>query len=351
MRILVFGAGAVGGYLGGILTVAGEDVTLVARGAQYEALAKRGLTLEGPKSGRPEPIAVRAARPGEEQGTFDLIFVTLKSHQLAPVAAHITKLLAPGGSMVFPQNGLPWWYFDKTGGRYSGTRLASVDADGTLARTFPLDAVIGAVTYKPADLAEPGRIRLSDGDTDKLVIGELDNQVTPRLKAIGAILDRAGWPGAINTDIRKAKWSKLLSNAVWNTLGALTQSTAKEVALYAPTRPIAATLMSEVMAVASAVGVELGVDPVKTVADAGNRVSILSSTLQDVRGGRPLEIDAIVHSVLEVARLTGVKTPTLDVIAACVGLINQHIVEERVAIAPRPLASQTPNFNQSSQGA
>ena len=123
MKILVYGAGAIGGYLGAILSDAGEDITLVARGAQYEVMSTRGITLEGPKSGRPYPVKVKAVRPGEEKGPYDLVFVTLKSHQLAGAATHVRALGHKDTISVFPQNGLPWWYFDGVDSRYKGTRL------------------------------------------------------------------------------------------------------------------------------------------------------------------------------------------------------------------------------------
>src|SRR5688572_20650134 len=123
MKILVYGAGAIGGYLGAILTASGEDVTLVTRGAQYEALAARGVQLEGPRSGRPEPIKVSVCRPGEEKGPYDLIFVTLKSQQLPGVAQHLRGLVSKDGVLVFPQNGIPWWYFDAVESKYRGTQL------------------------------------------------------------------------------------------------------------------------------------------------------------------------------------------------------------------------------------
>ena len=186
MRILVFGAGAVGGYVGGILTAAGADVTLVARGALHDALKQRGLILEGPKSGRPEPIRVRVCRPGEEKPPYDLIFVGLKSHQIAGAAAHMVSLMAKDGMMLLGQNGLPYWYFEKLDSPHRGSRLESLDPDGTLAKSIPIDSVIGGVVNKPADLVEPGRIRLADQATDRLAIGELDNRITPRLKEIAA---------------------------------------------------------------------------------------------------------------------------------------------------------------------
>ena len=161
----------------GVLAAAGADVTLVARGAQHDALKQRGLILEGKSSGRPDPIRVRVCRPGEEKPPYDLIVVGLKSHQIAGAAPHMVSLLAQDGMMLLGQNGLPYWYFEKLDSPLRGSRLTSVDPEGVLARTIPIDAVIGGVMNKPADLVEPGRIRLADQPTDRLVIGELDNAV------------------------------------------------------------------------------------------------------------------------------------------------------------------------------
>lgn len=334
MKILVYGAGAIGGYLGAVLAAAGEDVTLVARGAQYDALSSRGIILEGPKSGRPDPVKVRAVRPGEEKPPYDLVFVTLKSHQLAPAAQHIRALGGADAMFVFPQNGIPWWYFDGIASRYRGTKLKTLDPDGVLSRTFESRNIIGGTAFKPSDLVEPGRIRLADGDTDAITIGEIDNTVTPRLQEIARITGNAGWPGKISEDIRKVKWNKLLSNAVWNTLGSVTQSTAKDVGGFAGTGPVAAAMMREVIAVAGAVGCPLDADPDALVASAAKRVAIPSSTLQDVRAGRTLELDALINVLVELGKLTGIPTPTLTIIAACANLLNQHIIHDRVAIRP-----------------
>jgi 2-dehydropantoate 2-reductase len=334
MRILVFGAGAVGGFVGGILTAAGVDVTLVARGAQYDALAKKGLVLEGPKSGRPDPIRVRVCRPGEEKPPYDVIFVGLKSQQLAAAAAHVVSLLARGGSIILGQNGLPYWYFEKLDSPLRGSRLASVDPDGMLAKTIPIDAVIGGVINKPADLVEPGRIRLADQASDRLAIGELDNRVTPRLKEIAAVIESAGWPVLVSDNIRLLKWRKQLSNAVLNPLAAITQATHRQIAEFEATRRYARLMMEEVLAVAAAVGMKVGTSPDEMLDDVVKRVGIPSSTLQDVRAGRSLELDALTNAVIDIGRLTGVPTPNLEIAAACAGLLNQRIVSDGVAFAP-----------------
>ena len=334
MKILVYGAGAIGGYLGAILTAACEDVTLVARGAQYEALSSRGIRLEGPKSGRPEPIKVRVCKPGEEKGPYDTVFVTLKSQQIAEAAQHIRGLAGKDGVFVFPQNGIPWWYFQGIEGKLKGTQLKTVDPEGVLSRTFEPQMIIGGVALKPADMVAPGHIKLPDADTDALIIGEIDNRMSERVQAIAAITTRAGWNGKVVEDIRKAKWSKLVGNAVWNSLGALTQSTARETAEFAATRLLAVEMMREVIAVAASVGTKLDADPEALVSGVAKRVSLPTSTLQDVRAGKPLEMDAIVNVVLELGSLTGVATPSLNVVAACVNLLNQRISVDGVAIRP-----------------
>jgi len=334
MKILVYGAGAIGGYLGAILSAAGEDVTLVARGAQYEALSRRGIILEGPKSGRPDPIKVRAARPGEEKPPYDLIFVTLKSHQLVPAAQHLRSLGGKDAMFVFPQNGIPWWYFDGIESRYKGTKLKSLDPDGVLSRTFAQENIIGGIAFKPSDLVEPGRIRLADSDADSITLGEIDNRMSERLQTIAKITANAGWPGKPVTDIRKGKWTKLLSNAVWNTMGSLTQTNAREAANFPPTEKLAVAMTREVIAVAGAVGSPLDVDAAALVANSKKRVSIPPSTLQDVRAGRSLELDAIINVIVELGQLTGVATPALEIIAACTNLLNQRIIGDGVAIKP-----------------
>jgi 2-dehydropantoate 2-reductase len=334
MRTLVYGAGAIGGFLGARLTHADEDVTLVARGAQYEALANRGVILEGPRSGLPAPVKVRVCKPGEEKGPYDVVFVTLKSQQIAAAAQHLRGLVAKDGVFVFPQNGLPWWYFQGIESKFKGAQLKSLDPDGVLARTFEPRMIIGGVSIKPADLVEPGRIRLPDAETDALVIGEIDNTKSARVQAIADMATRAGWTGRVTDDVRKAKWSKLLSNAVWNSLGAITQSTAREAAEFPGTRPLAVALMRELIAVAAAVGTTLDADPETVVDGVAKRASLPTSTLQDVRAGRPLEMDAIVNAVLELGQMTGVATPSLAVVAACVNLLNQRICDDRVAIRP-----------------
>jgi 2-dehydropantoate 2-reductase len=273
-------------------------------------------------------------RPGEEKPPYDLIVVGLKSHQIPGAAAHMVSLLARDGMILLGQNGLPYWYFEKLDSPLRGSRLASVDPDGTLAKLIPIDAVIGGVMNKPADLVGPGHIRLADQATDRLVIGELDNKMTPRLAAIKAVIEPAGWTVVISDNIRAVKWRKLLSNGALNPLAAITQSTHRQIGDFEPTRRVARQMMDEIAAVAASVGIKLDTTADQMIEDVRKRVGILSSTLQDVRFGRELELGALINAVIDVGRLTRVPTPYLEAASACAGLLNQRIVDDGVAFAP-----------------
>jgi 2-dehydropantoate 2-reductase len=275
-------------------------------------------------------------RPGEEKPPYDLILVCLKSHQIADAAAHIAGLLARDGSLVFPQNGIPWWYFEKLDSPFRGARLPSLDADGRIASAIPLDAVIGAVIYKPTDHPEPGRILLTDASTDRLVIGELDGAMRPRLEAIKAEIEPAGLAVVPTDRIRTFKWQKLLSNGVFNLLCSMTQSSPQQVVLFPGTQRVAKAMLEEFLAVAASVGVVPDTKTDDVMEYTRKRAGFPPSTLQDLRAGRSLELDALDNAVLDIARLTGVPAPTLETVVACANLINRRIVEDGVAFAPRP---------------
>ena len=337
MRMVVYGAGAIGSYLGAILSAAGNDVTLVTRGAQLEALAGRGLVLKGKTSGRPDPIKVKAVAPGAEKGPYDVVFVTLKAHQIAPAAEHIASLRAKDGCYVFLQNGLPWWYFDRIDSPYAGTPLKTLDPDGGLARVFPSETIVGGVVFLPTTTGGPGVLTVADLPSDRMVIGEVDNSRSARAEQIAAAVAAAGWKSEVSTDIRSAKWNKLVGNGVWNLLCALTQASNNQIAVHPPARDLALAMMKENIAVARAAGAKVDVDADKAVEEVAKRPAMLSSTLGDVRAGRQLELAALNASIVEMGRLTGVPTPHLQAIGACAAVLDQRIVEDGVAIVPQPV--------------
>ena len=333
MRILIYGSGAIGSNLGGLLTQSGEDVTLLARGAQLEALSKNGLIIE--LAGQPsQTIPVNALPANEIKGQFDIIFITLKSMQIEAAAEDIMARLTPDGALVMVQNGLPWWYFDGISSQHAGRTLPCLDRSGKLKKLIPLERIVGAVIYKPVIQVAPGRILISDVVLPKLIIGEVNNVVTPRIEKIVAMVDKAGLPTLASSDIRLDKWRKLMINLIWNPLCAITQSAPG----YIVTSPFAVemvrNLISEGNAVLASLGVDVKVDPDKELERVKTNLTQQPSMLQDVRAGRSIECDAIVNSVIEIAEITGVQVPTLRVVAGILEVINQTLVREQKAIGP-----------------
>lgn len=333
MKILIYGSGAIGSNIGGLLTQSGEDVTLLARGAQLEALRNHGLIIE--LAGQPtQTIPVNALPANEIKGQFDIIFITLKSMQIEAAAEDIMARLAPDGALVMVQNGLPWWYFDGIPSQHAGKILHCLDRSGKLKNLIPLERIIGAVIYKPVIQLAPGRILISNAIEPKLMIGEVDNVMTPRIEKIAAMVDKAGLPTFASNDIRLDKWRKLMINLVWNPLCAITQSAPG----YIVTSPFAVDMVRKLIlegnAVLASLGVDLKVDPDQELERVKAYFTQQPSMLQDVRAGRSIECDAIVNSVIEIAEITGVEVPTLRVVAGILEAINQTLVREQKAISP-----------------
>jgi 2-dehydropantoate 2-reductase len=333
MRILIYGAGAIGGYLGALLAHRGEDVTLLARGATREALARDGVHVTW-HDGRELHVAVPTCEAGQAPGRFDLVVVTLKSMQLPTAARDIAACTSEDGAILMVQNGLPWWYFDRVASPWAGTRLHSLDPDGQLAASLDLDRVVGAVIFKPVMANAPGRLFIPPSPRERLIIGEVDDSRTPRLDAIARTVGDAGMPVEIAPDIRAAKWEKLLVNLVWNPLTALTQSPAGFIAAGPGGADLARAMMAEGVAVTRALGVDTGFDAERELQRVAGIFTQQPSMLQDVRAGRPLEWQAILGVVIEIAALTGVPVPTLQAIAACIAQLDERI---RTGVAFRPI--------------
>ena len=327
MRILIYGAGAIGSDLGALLSASGEDVQLLARGAQLAALQANGVTVE--YQGQPSvQVPVKALSAEESSGRFDLIFVTLKSTQLAAAAKSIVSLLAPDGVMVMIQNGLPWWYFDGVESAHQGARLSCLDPDGVLQREMPLSQVLGAVIYRPVTQTAPGKIFLPKVMPPKLQIGEVDNQLSKRLQSIADLVSRAGLPTEATQDIRRAKWQKLMMNLIWNPLSSITQSSPGYIVQSTLAADIVGLMMLEGSAVARSVGIDLKVDPLAELERVRQNLAQTPSMLQDVRAGRPIEFDAIMNVVVEMAQLTGVPVPTLKSVAAMLDVLNAGVIRQ-----------------------
>jgi 2-dehydropantoate 2-reductase len=307
MKFAVLGAGATGGYLGACLARAGQDVTLIARGRHLEAMRERGVRVLEPDGSE------IVARPDctdrlEAAGEADVTFVTLKAHGLSAVAPALGASLRPETALVFAQNGVPWWFFLLARGR----RLESVDPGGVIAESIPARHVIGCVVYPATSLVEPGVVRHVEGN--RFSLAELDGARSERVTAIAAALAGAGLRAPVQSRIREEIWLKLTGNATLNPVSALTRAGLAEMVGDRGTRELLRTLMLEVEAVGKALGIEPGIGVDRRLDGAGRVGDHRTSMLQDVEAGRPLEVEALVGSVVELAGQVGVPVPALEVV-------------------------------------
>lgn len=317
MRICIFGAGAIGGYLAAELALSGQEVTVIARGPHLAAIRENGLTL---LIGDERKVArVAATADPAEAGPQDSVIVTLKAHSLLPVAHQLTPLFGPETSVVTAMNGVPWWYFERLPGPWEGQRIRAVDPEGRIAAAIAPERVIGSVVYPACEVIEPGVVRHVEGN--RFQLGEIDGSRTPRVQALSQALGAAGFKAPVRPRIRDDIWLKLWGNAGFNPISALTHGTLEEIAGDPATLPIVRALMVEVEAVAVALGAKLAVDVDTRIQWAKDVGAHKTSMLQDLERGRPMEIDPLVTAVQEMARFVGVPTPTLDVV---LGLVRQR---------------------------
>lgn len=334
MKICVVGAGAIGGLVAAKLAAIGQEVSVVVRGPHLAAIREKGLTLQ--EGGTERTFPVRATDRIAELGQQDLVVIGLKAHQVAGVAADIKGLCGPSTLVVTAQNGIPWWYFFKTGGPHEGTVLESVDPGGVIEKNIDVDRVLGSIVYPAADIVSPGVIRHVEGD--RISLGEVDNSDTERLRSTAKLLRDAGFKVRVSTDLRSELWVKLWGNCTFNPISALTHATLVDLCQFPPTRALAERMMGEAQEIGEKLGVRFPVTLEKRIAGAEAVGKHKTSMLQDVESGRPLELDALVGSVLELGRITGVPTPNLTAVHACVALLAKTLHEEkgRLRIGPRP---------------
>jgi 2-dehydropantoate 2-reductase len=335
VKIAVVGAGAIGGYLGARLALAGEDVTFIARGANLAALQANGIKLILEDGTEQLTRNIRAVQKMAEAGAQDVVLLTLKAHQVKDVLPDLRALFGPETMVVTMQNGIPWWYFHKLGGPFDGRVVRSVDPDGAIAATIEVDRVIGSVVYPASELAAPGVVRVIEGN--RFTLGELDGSKTPRIEALSQAMIRAGFKSPVSKDIRSEIWLKLWGNLTFNPISALTHATLADICRFPATRELAAGMMREAQAIGEKLGVEFKVSLEKRIAGAEAVGQHKTSMLQDVEQGRPLELDALVGSVVELGRITATPTPTIDAIYACTSLLAQTLAAQqgKLALASR----------------
>ncbi len=314
MRVAIFGAGAIGGFVGVKLVQAGADVTFIARGPHLDAMRQRGITLIS--EGRRVTVQARCSSNPEEVPTPDFIFVTLKAHSLPAAAPQIAKLLGPETALVVGVNGIPYWYFYGLDCEWRDRTIDSVDPGGTVWRTLPPSRVIGCVVYPAAEVIEPGVIEHTYGN--RFSLGEPDGSKSERVQALAKQLIAAGLKAPIRTQIRDELWVKLWGNLCLNPLSVLTTSTLDRLAGEPDLRNVSRTMMREAQVVAESLGVKFGIDLERRLDGALEVGSHKTSMLQDLERGRPMEIEAMLGAVVELGGLTGHEMPMCRAILALV---------------------------------
>ena len=334
MRYAIVGAGAIGGYLGAKLSLAGEDVTFIARNKNLAAINARGFRLQLPDGSEQHAGAVRAVQDMAEAGPQDAVLLTTKAHQVRDLLPGLRALFGPDTMVVTMVNGLPWWYFHKLAGPYVGRTLASVDPDGALAAGIEPERLIGSIVYPAAELVEPGVVKVIEGN--RFTVGELDNQRTPRIETLSKSLMAAGFKAPVSRDIRSEIWVKLWGNLSFNPISALTHATLEDICTFAPSRELAARMMTEAQAVGEKLGVEFKVSLERRIAGAQAVGAHKTSMLQDVEHGRAIELQALVGSVVELARITDTPTPSIDAIYAATALLAHTLASQRARLELQP---------------
>lgn len=317
MKVCIYGAGAIGGWIGVRLAGAGCRVSVVARGATLDALQRHGLRCQ---HGQVEACAtVQASADPADLGVQDLVVIAVKAPAMLEVARHIAPLIGPGTMVLTAMNGVPWWFFQGFGGPYEGHRLTSVDITAEIGAAIPARSVIGCVVHASCSLKLPGYVQHHFGN--KLIIGEPSGQKTERVQQLGHLLERAGFDVLVSEQIQKDTWYKLWGNMTVNPISAITGATTDLIL----GDELVRNFISSVMLEAKEIGARIGI-PIDQLPDDRHAITLKlgafkTSMLQDVEAGRAVELDALVTVVKELGTLTGVPTPFTD---ALLGLARLH---------------------------
>jgi 2-dehydropantoate 2-reductase len=325
VRVCVVGAGAIGGLLAVRLAISGQQVSVLARGDNLAAIRSDGLRLIEPDGSVLATHDVEASDDLAQLGPQDVVILALKAHQIAEIADRLSVLYDDDTVVVPLQNGIPWWFFQKYPGPFEGHRLQALDPDGTLERHIAAERIVGSIAYPAADREAPGVIRLVEGD--RFPVGELDGERTERVTAIAEALNGAGFKSRVLTDIRSHLWVKAWGNLAMNPISALTGATLVEICRHQSTRLLAAQMMEEAAAVAEKLGLRLRLSIEQRIDGAEKVGDHKTSMLQDVIAGRPLEIDPLVGSFVELGQLTKTPMPVTETVYALVSLLNSRLVE------------------------
>jgi ketopantoate reductase/2-keto-4-pentenoate hydratase/2-oxohepta-3-ene-1,7-dioic acid hydratase in catechol pathway len=328
-KICVVGAGAIGGLMAAKFALGGDDVTVIDQGAHLAAIQKSGIKLEW-HDGKVQTAKVKAVEKAADAGKQDIVVLAVKAHYLDQVVKDIDSLLGPDTVVLTVQNGLPWWYFQKLGGKYDNQKLDSLDPTGVLAKKIPADRLIGCVVYPAAAVTAPGVIHHVEGD--RFPIGELDGSISERAKSLHDTFIKAGLKSRVLPDIRSEIWLKAWGNLSFNPISALTHATLVDICQFAETRALAATMMKEAQDIAEKLGVKFRVSIEKRIQGAESVGAHKTSMLQDVEAGRSLETEALIGSILEMAKITNTPAPAIESVYALVKLLNRVMLLEGAGV-------------------
>ena len=317
MKVCIYGAGAIGGWLGVKLARAGCEVGVVARGATLEALQRHGLRLH--QAGDTIEARANVTASPADLGVQDLVVVAVKAPAMADVALAIAPLIGPDTIVLTAMNGVPWWFFEGFGGRFEGSRLRAVDPDGAIARAVPAKHIIGCVVHASCSVKEPGFVQHHFGNT--LIIGEPSGEKTARVRDLAALLARAGFETIVADQIQKDAWYKLWGNMTMNPVSAITGATTDRVLDDELVRGFIQRVMLEAREIGARIGIPIEQTPEDRHAVTRKLGAFKTSMLQDVEANRPVELDALVTVVKELGELTQVPTPFTD---ALLGLARLH---------------------------
>jgi 2-dehydropantoate 2-reductase len=327
LKIAIIGVGAIGGYIGSGLAHGGEEVTFIARGSTLQALRTRGIRVVMGDGGEQAVPNIRATDSYDDAGQQDVVILALKAHQVEAVAAQVPKLFGADTVVIPMQNGIPYWYFHGFPGELADARVKSVDPQGVIRQHIPCERVIGCVVYPAAELLAPGVVKHVEGN--RFPVGEPDGSTSARIAAVSQCFIRAGFQAPVIEDIRAEIWLKLWGNLTFNPISALSRATLAGICQYPLSRTLAANMMTEAQTVANKLGVTFRVSLEKRIAGAERVGHHKTSMLQDVESGRELEVDALLGSVIELARLTHTPTPHLDTVYALTKLLAKSLEDNK----------------------
>jgi 2-dehydropantoate 2-reductase len=317
MKICIYGAGAIGGWIGARLAQAGCEVSVVARRATLEAIRAHGLRLQEGEQVRSSPV--RASASPAELGPQDLVVVAVKAPAMADVARAIGPLQGPQTIVLTAMNGVPWWFFEGFGGRFAGTRLKAVDPQGAIAQAIPARHIVGCVVHASCSVPEAGLVKQHFGN--KLIVGEPSGEKTARLAQLAALLQQARFEVEVSEQIQKDAWYKLWGNMTVNPVSAMTGATADKVMDDDLVREFISRVMLEAREIGARIGIPIAQQPEDRHQVTRKLGAFKPSMLQDVEAGKAVELDALVTVVKELGELTGVATPFTD---ALLGLARLH---------------------------